>query len=323
MPEPATFRQLIRANRRNSLLLAAAFTAVLVAVTAVFAELLRQWHAPDAPVAAALVPAVLVAAGAGLVGCLLAWFQGGNFCLAVGGARRIDKPADPQLFNVVEELSIGAGVPMPAVYLIDDPAPNAFAVGRDPAHGAVAITEGLRRKLTRAELQAVMAHELAHIRNRDTLFAVMMAVLVGTVVIVCDLFLRHLWWGGRVRTRDNRRGGGNAWVMLILMLAAVVLAILAPILAKLIQLAVSREREYLADISGAELTRDPEALCSALAKIEADPEPSESANRATAHLYFVNPLLRLREGDSTIWSSHPPTADRIRRLRSLVPATAG
>jgi len=216
---------------------------------------------------------------------------------------------------VVEELSIAAGVPTPRIYVIDDTAPNAFATGRDPRHAVVAITTGLRQKLNRDELQGVMAHELGHVRNYDILFAMLMAVMVGVLVMLCDVFLRSLWFGGG-RRRRGRQEGGNL-IQLVLLIVALVLAVLAPILTRIIQMAMSRQREYLADASAVEFTRNPDGLASALAKISSDPEVLEVANRATAHLYIVHPIKRFEERASSIFDSHPPIKERVRRLLSL------
>ena len=200
-------------------------------------------------------------------------------------------------------MAIAANVPPPRVYLIDDTAPNAFATGRDPKHASVAITIGLLQKLDREELQGVIGHELSHVRNLDIRFSLLVGVLVGAIVLIADFFLRSLWWGsGRDRDRD-RDGGG---IQALFLLLAIVLAIIAPILARIIQLAVSRQREYLADASSVELTRNPYGLERALAKIASDREVLEVANRATAHLYFANPVKRWekRSRDFKIGRAH-------------------
>jgi heat shock protein HtpX len=214
-------------------------------------------------------------------------------------------------------MSLAGGVPMPKVYLIDDTAMNAFATGRDPKHAAVAITTGLRSKLTRDELQGVIAHELSHVRHYDILYAMLMAVMVGTLVMLCDVFLRSLMYGGGSRRRSSRddRGGGGAQVILAVL--ALVLAILAPILARIIQMALSRQREYLADAGSVELTRNPDGLASALAKLSGDTEVLEVANRATAPLYIVHPIKLHEDRAKSIFDTHPPVRDRIARLMSL------
>jgi heat shock protein HtpX len=203
---------------------------------------------------------------------------------------------------------------MPAVYVIDDTAPNAFATGRDPAHASVAITTGLMQKLSRDELQGVMAHELSHVGNRDILYATMVGILVGSIAMMSDFFLRSFFWGGGRRRRSDGEGGVAGLVLLVV---AIALAVLAPICAKLLQLAVSRQREYLADASAAKLTRYPEGLASALEKISGDREVLEVANRATQHLYIVNPIKPFEKRASSLFSTHPPIMDRIARLRAM------
>jgi heat shock protein HtpX len=216
---------------------------------------------------------------------------------------------------VVEEMAIAAGVPMPKVYVIDDSAPNAFATGRDLKHGVICITSGLRHKLTRDELQGVIAHEMAHIANFDIRLMLLMAVLVGTVVMLADFFLQMLRFSGRGRSRGGGKGGGL--VQLVIIVVAVVLAILAPILAQIIQLAVSRQREYLADGTAVRLTRYPLGLANALRKIDRDPEVLEAANRGTAHLYIANPIKKFEARAKSMFASHPPIKERIQRLEAL------
>ena len=208
---------------------------------------------------------------------------------------------------------------MPKVYLIDDTAPNAFATGRDPQHASVAITSGLLQKLDREELQGVMAHELSHVRNFDIRFSLMVGVLVGSIALLADFFLRFTFWGGAGRRgrRDSSSDSGGSGIGVIVMIAAIILAILAPIAARLVQLAVSRQREYLADASGVELTRNPYGLERALAKIAIDTEPLEVANRATQHLYFENPVKAATGSSRGLFSTHPPALERINRLRQL------
>jgi heat shock protein HtpX len=263
-----------------------------------------------------------IAAGVAFLLSLLGYFEGDQMILAVNGALEIQHKDDPELFNVVEEMAIAAGVPMPKVYLIPDEAPNAFATGRDPQHASVAITTGLRHKLKRDELQGVIAHEMSHVRNYDIRLMLMLAVLIGTVVMLADFFWQILRFSGSGSSRscsrsDSGKDGGGI-VMLILLVVAVLLAILAPILAQIIQLAVSRQREYLADASAVELTRYPQGLANALRKIDADPLELKSANRGTAHLFIANPIKKFELRGNSIWASHPPTAERIRRLEALV-----
>ncbi len=232
------------------------------------------------------------------------------------------------MFNVVQEMSIAANIPPPRVYVIEDSAPNAFATGRDPKHSSIAITTGLLGKLDREELQGVIGHEMSHIRNLDIRFSLLVAVLVGSIALMSDFFLRATFWGGvrRSRGRGSSEGGG---VVIVVYAIAVVLAIIAPFVAALVQLAVSRQREYLADASSVELTRNPSGLERALAAIAGDQEALEVANRATQHLYFVNPIKKWENRSSGLFSTHPPILERINRLRALTgeqpldPATAG
>jgi heat shock protein HtpX len=214
-------------------------------------------------------------------------------------------------------MAIAANVPMPKVYLIDDTAPNAFATGRDPQHASVAITTGLLEKLDREELQGVMGHERSHVRNYDIRFALIVGVLVGSIALLADFFLRFTFWGGGRRSSNDREGGGSGGLQAIMFVFAIVLSILAPIAARLVQLAVNRQREFLADASSVQLTRNPYGIERALAKISSDKEVLEVANRATQHMYFTNPIKKFEQRASGLFSTHPATLDRINRLREL------
>lgn len=251
----------------------------------------------------------------------LGYFNGDDMILAVHGAREVKHELDPELYNVVQEMAIAAGVPPPKIYMISDSSPNAFATGRDPEHASIAITSGLRYSLSRDQLQAVIAHEMAHVRNYDIRLMLLMAVLVGAIVMLCDLFWQILRYGpsgsGNGSGGGSAKGGAGPWTV-ILIIVAVVLAIIAPILAQIIQLAVSREREYLADATAVELTRHPQALADALKIISEDPKPLKSANRGTAHLYIVNPVEKYVARANSVFASHPPIEERIRRLEALV-----
>ena len=216
---------------------------------------------------------------------------------------------DPELYNVVEEMAIASDVPLPPVYLIEDTAMNAFATGRDPEHAALAITRGLRATLTRAELQAVIAHEMSHVRHYDIRLAMLLATLVGLVVLVCDSLPRTLRRAGR-RSR-GRRGGGAILIL------AIALAIIAPFFAKFIQLAASRQREYMADAGAVELTRNPEAMILALKRLGGDKEVLEAANRATAHMYIVQPIKKWEARAKGMFATHPSIDDRVRRIELL------
>jgi heat shock protein HtpX len=244
----------------------------------------------------------------------ISYFYSDKIVLATSGARQIKKKDHPELFRIVENLAIGDGLPMPKVYIIEDESPNAFATGRDPKHAAVAATTGILERLNKSELEGVLAHELSHVKNYDTRLLAITAVLVGFISLITDMFMRQLFWGGFRDNdeRDNRAQG-------IFLIIGIALAIIAPIVASLIQLAISRKREYLADASGALLTRYPEALASALEKISKDPRPLQTASSATAHLFIVNPF----KGKSfagiitNLFSTHPPIEERIKILRSM------
>ncbi len=306
----ATFYDQIGANRRNSVLLALAVIVLLGLL-----GLLIGWAVTGDPRAA--LPSTGIAIVVGLLASLFSYFLGDSLVLATSGAKEVTAQDQPQLMNVVQEMAIAANVPMPKVYLINDTAPNAFATGRDPAHASVAITIGLLQKLDREELQGVMAHELSHVRNFDIRFSLMVGVLVGSIALLADFFLRFTFWGGGSRGSSRDRNSGGGGLQVIVFVLAIVLAILAPIMARLVQMAVSRQREYLADASGVELTRNPAGLERALAKIALDPEPLEVANRATQHLYFENPVKGVSGRKSNLFSTHPPVLDRINRLRQL------
>jgi heat shock protein HtpX len=242
-------------------------------------------------------------------------YAGDGLVLAASQAHEVGEADAPQLINVVRELAIAADVPMPRVYVIDDSAPNAFATGRDPRHASVAVTTGLLEKLDREELQGVIGHELSHVRNYDIRFTLLVGVLVGSVALLADMFLRFTFWGGGRSSRSREGGGGGAQALIFVL--ALVLAILAPIAARLVQLAVSRQREYLADASSVEVTRNPRGLERALLKIAGDKEVLEVANRATQHLYIVNPIKKFEQRASGLFSTHPPLIDRVNRLRAL------
>ena len=302
-----SFYDQIAANRRNSFLLAT-FVVALLALLG-FAIGFAVFGSPEAGIGTTIVAVVI-----GALSGAFTYFAGDSLVLAVSGARQVDESQAPQLMNVVREMSIPANVPMPKVYIIDDTAPNAFATGRDPKHASVAVTTGLLEKLDREELQGVIGHELSHVRNFDIRFALVVAVMVGVIAILADFFLRFTFWGGG-RSRDREGGGGGAQAVVFIL--AIVLAILAPLISRFIQLAVSRQREYLADASGVELTRNPYGLERALAKISADPEVLEVANRGTQHLYFTNPIKKFEQRSSNLMSTHPAIVDRINRLRQL------
>ena len=289
------------ANRWRTLVLIAVFTA-LVAVLAYF---VGEYFAPGGGLAA-LPFAFAISGGSALV----SYFAGDKLILAQSQARELGPDEERKLRDVVESLALGLGIPTPKIYVIEDSAPNAFATGRDPQHASIAVTRGLLDKLDRTELEGVIAHELSHVGNRDIRVMVLVVVLVGTVALLADWMWRSMFWG---RGRDRDRGGGGAIIAVI----AIALAVLTPIIATLIQLAVSRQREYLADASGALLTRYPPGLASALRKIAADKEPLEVANKATAALYIANPLKDAPAFFDHLFDTHPPIEERIKRLEAM------
>lgn len=292
----------IASNRRRSFALISLMGVMLVLLG--FA--IGVSVSPDAgPIGA------FIAVGVWFVMWLVAFSSGDSIVLGAAGAQRVEHEDAPQLFNIVEEMKIAAGLPaMPEVYIVDDPAPNAFAVGRSPEHCAVAVTSGLVKRLGRDELQGVIGHEIGHIINRDTSFMTQAAVMLGAIVLISDIFMRSMWYGGG-RRRDNDRDNQGAQIMLII---AIVMAIVAPIAARLLWLACSRRREYLADATSARLTRYPQGLASALEKIAGggSEQSKLAANRTIAPLYIDNPLHL-----SGLFSTHPPIEERINILRTM------
>jgi heat shock protein HtpX len=307
-PARQTFYAQISANKRQSVLLALIVAALLGLLAFAIGYGVTGSSASSVVIfMAVVIVSIFLALGS--------YYAGDSLVLAASQAKEVSEEEAPQLLNVVRELAIAANIPMPRVYLIDDSAPNAFATGRDPQHASVAITTGLLEKLDREELQGVIGHELSHVRNYDIRFTLMVGVLVGSVALLSQFFLRFTFWGGgRSRNRDSGGGGG---LQLIVFVIAIALAILAPIAASLVQLAVSRQREYLADASSVDLTRNPMGLERALLKISGDPEALEVANGATQHLYIVNPIKKLSGGSHGLFSTHPPIVDRVNRLRAL------
>jgi heat shock protein HtpX len=306
---PTTFYREIARNRRRSWLLIAAVVVVL----------------------GLLGGAIGYASGFGWGGVVLAvavagalsagsFFAGDALVMATSGAREIDraKPADryQQLVNVVEEMRLAGGLPPPRVWVIEDSAPNAFATGRDPRHASVAVTTGLLDKLDREQLQGVIGHEMSHVGNLDIRFTLLVGVLVGSIALLADWFLRFTFWGGGRRSGgDSDRGGGGAAALIFIL--ALVLAVVAPLIGRLVQAAVSRSRESLADATAVELTRNPIGLARALRTISDDPEVLEVANRATQHLYIVNPIKSFEERAKSLWDTHPPIGERIRALEGI------
>ncbi len=294
----------IGSNRRNTVLLLALFILVVGAFLFAIGIVIGLPY-NFAPIL--IVFAVLYA--------LFAYYGSTGVTLAISKAHPVTKEEEPDYYRTVENLCIGAGLPMPKLYVIEDPAPNAFATGRNPKVAVMCVTRGLLQKMDHLELEGVCAHELSHIGNYDIRLETMVVVLVGLVALLADFMLRWTIWGAGARPGNRGRSGGSG--VAIVYAVALVAAILAPIAAQLIQLALSRQREYLADASGALLTRYPEGLASALEKIANDTEPLAEANKATAHLYIANPLSDHESWLNNLFDTHPPIQERIRRLRAM------
>ncbi len=292
----------INKNKTYSVLLIFVFLIVIIAMGFFASKIYGQ-------------PAILYGAVIfSTISAFISYYNSDKITLSLSHAHEIDLKANAELYQLVENLTIAAGLPMPRVYIIDDTAINAFATGRDPKHAVVCVTTGALSRLNKTELEGVLAHELSHVGNYDIKFMTLVVVLVGIITLLADWMLRISFFGGR------RKNNNEGQLGLIFLVAGIILTLLSPIIATLIQLAVSRKREYLADASGALLTRYPEGLASALEKIAGDKEPLEAANKATAHLYIANPLKG--QGDSVGWfanlfNTHPPIEDRIKRLREM------
>jgi heat shock protein HtpX len=298
------YEQITR-NKWKSAALVVFFMAFIFLLTWFF-EYLTGWGKGG------LVLAVVVSMGMAAAG----YFSSDKVVLAISRARPVTKEEHPYLYNVVEGLAIAAGVPAPRCYVIDDTAPNAFATGRNPQRAVICVTTGILQKLDRAELEGVIAHEMSHIKNYDIRLQTVVVVMAGVVALLSDWMLRSFFWGGG-RRRGGREGRGGGGAGAILVVVGLALALLAPFFATIIQLAVSRKREFLADASGAMLTRYPAGLASALRKISADTEPLEAANKATAHLYIVNPLKNIKGAVNRLFSTHPPIEERIAALEKM------
>ncbi len=296
----------IRSNRIRSLVLVVGMGLLLL----LLGYFLGLAFADNGAVGLAIALVVWVVMG------LVGYFQGDSILLTMARAKKIGRDDHPRLYNIVEEMKIASGLSkMPDVYIIDDPALNAFATGRNPEKASVAITSGLLQKLNRDELQGVIAHEISHIRNRDVLLMAMASVMLGTIVILAWYASRIMIFGGAGGSRRSSSGGGQAQA--IILIAAFALMILAPIFAYLIYFAISRKREYLADASGALYTRYPEGLASALEKLGASTGQLKSANQATAPMYIINPFRKKGRAATDLSSTHPPISERIRILRSM------
>ncbi len=303
------FEQQISANIRGTYFLMLVFGLLLMGIVWGVSELKSPQFATVLAITAAVVAFFF---------SFYSFYHSDELVLSMSQARPASKEEFPTLINTLEGLTLAAGLPMvPRAYVIDDPAPNAFATGRDPQHSAVAVTTGLLQKMDRYQLEGVLAHELSHVANRDILLSTVAAIMVGAIVLLSDWALRSMWFGGG-RRRDSRdsdsdSGGGNA----ILMIVALIAVILAPIIAQLMRLAISRQREYLADANAIKLTRYPQGLAGALEEISRDDEPLAVANKATAHLFISNPLMEHGGWLNNLFSTHPPIEDRIHRLEAM------
>jgi heat shock protein HtpX len=310
MEAPEHLYDQIARNKRNSVLLMISAVLLLAVLGFVFGT---YYKAP--------VSGMLVAAGAAAIYLLISWYAGDQIVMLSMGAREIEKKDNPQLFNVVEEMAIAAGLPMPKVYVINSSASNAFATGMSPDKASITVTTGILEILNREELQAVIGHEMGHVKNFDSRFSVLMAVMVGIIALLCDAF----WRINRSSRQSSSSKDGAGQAQLIIFIAAVALSILAPFAARLIQFSMSRKRELLADETGAELTRNPGALANALEKIVRDPDKLDIANRGTQHLFITNPLraaddakeLQEKSEKAGWFDTHPPIALRVRLLREM------
>ncbi|MCK5061573.1 M48 family metallopeptidase [Candidatus Parcubacteria bacterium] len=293
-------------NKRKTIFLLFGFIIFIIIVGFVFSEAMGSRGI------------LYFAVGFSIVSAFISYWYSDKIVLAMSDAKEVKFESNKELYRIVENLCITAGLPVPKIYIINDTAPNAFATGRDPEHAVVAVTKGLLRKLDRSELEGVIAHELSHIGNRDILIATIVTVLVGVVVLLADWFRRWTFWGGG-RRRSSKNSGN---LQLIIFIVAIVLSIFAPLFAYLMQFAISRKREFLADADGALLTRYPDGLARALEKISSDSEKLEVANRATAHLYISSPFKTDRPGAKIgffkkAFLTHPPVEERIRNLKGM------
>jgi heat shock protein HtpX len=302
-------------NRRNTLLLLVVLTAIAALTGYVIGWLLEGEASDTVPLwsKAGLVVAALMAVVS--VGwSLISLAFGDKLVLTMANAREIDKADAPQLYNVVEEMAIAAGVPMPRVMVLETDALNAFATGNKVGHGTIVVTRGLLDTLSRDELQGVVAHEMAHLANLDTRYMVIVGVTVGLIALVCDMLLRSMAWGNTGRSSNSGKKGSGGGLLIILL---IVVAIFAPLAAKAVQMAVSRQREYLADATSVQFTRNPNGLISALGKLADKAAPFPGVSRATQHLFIVNPVQTFTSKSSALLATHPDIADRIARLRNL------
>ncbi|MDA1038534.1 MAG: M48 family metalloprotease [bacterium] len=290
----------IASNKRKSVLLIFLFVVVLLILGTAFGLYIEDVYT-----------GLVFAAVISLFMTTIGYFKGDSIALAVAGAKKIERRDNEMLYRLVENLAISEGMKTPDIYLIDDPSPNAFAAGRKPEQSVIAVTTGMMSIMEKVELEGVLAHELGHIKNYDIRVMTLVVVLVGTIVLLSDMFTRSMFFGGR--NRDNKSGGGA------ILIIGLVLAILSPLVAQLIKMAVSRQREYLADATAAMTTRHPDGLARALEKIAAVDKPLRRANHATAHMFIANPFdpKVTKKKFESLFSTHPPIEDRIKRLRGM------
>lgn len=303
MTVPTLYNQ-ISANRTKTFLLMGGFSIFIVLTTFILVFALGYEGAElYGFVGIFLIISTIINIGS--------YFWSDKVVLGMSGAKKISKAENPKLFNLVENLCIATGTPIPGIYVSEDESPNAFATGRDPKHAVIVFTSGLLKKLDNLELEGVAAHELSHIRNYDIRLMTIIVILVGMIALLVDIFLRSLWFGGSDR---NKKGGG------LLLIFGLLVAVLAPIISQIIKFSISRQREFLADSSGALITRNPESLATALIKISQDTNPVKFANNANAHLFFDNPFKKVQKGSwmSGLFSTHPSVEDRVNALRQSV-----
>lgn len=303
MVEKRNFFTEVTANKWKSYLLMFGFILVISSLGGVFGYIYGDFT---------FVTTITIVAT--IIYTIIMYYVGGNLLLALSHAKPVTKKEYPHYYNTVEGLAIAAGVPVPGIYVINDTALNAFATGRDPKHSAICVTTGLLNKLNRQELEGVVAHEMAHIKNFDIRVMLFAAVMVGVITLLSDVLLRVFLYGGHARS-EKREANQLTMIMVVI---AIVLAILSPLIAQLIKLAISRKREFAADAQGAILTRYPEGLASALEKIKGDPDPLvDTANKATAHLYISTPFRKAGGWLAGLFATHPPIDERIKRLRAM------
>lgn len=310
----------ISANKWKSAMLVSLFIVIILAL-GFFIGYIATYNSPSGALAGGmigLVIATIVAVGM----ALFSYYKSDSAALMMAGAREATHQEFPYFVNTVEGLAIAAGLPAPKTYIIETDAMNAFATGRDPQHASIAVTRGLLERCNRLELEGVLAHEMSHIKDYDIRLMCMVVVLVGFIVIASEIMLRMLFWGGvGGRRSSSSEGSGGGVVYLVIMVIGLVFLVLSPFFAQLLQLSISRRREYLADASGAMLTRYPEGLAGALEKLTVDARPFPKTSKATAHLFIVQPFRKegkqKRQDKSSIWDTHPPILERIKRLRAM------